>query len=279
MSATWRLSADPREFAAQAGRFIAAERERNVIATVAGDALAGAYRQTHFAWAGTPAGEIVAAGLRTAPWPLLVAGLDDQLAASLVAAWLERDPELPGVGGPAESSRALAGAWREATGGTTLLLMREAMHALSRVTPPARPASGELRLATLADLELLVAWEVAFRLEARVATSGEEERAVRRRIEKRAQYVWQDGAAVSTLGRSAAVARVTRIGPVYTPPEWRGRGYASAAVAAASQLALESDADTCMLLTDLANPTSNRIYAALGYRRFAEWEDHSFSLA
>jgi hypothetical protein len=33
-----------------------------------------------------------------------------------------------------------------------------------------------------------------------------------------------------------------------------------------------------MLFTDLANPTSNKIYAEVGYRRFGDWEEeHSFA--
>jgi hypothetical protein len=43
--------------------------------------------------------------------------------------------------------------------------------------------------------------------------------------------------------------------------------------------ALRAGARSCMLFTDLANPTSNRIYADVGYRRFAEWEEHEFEPA
>ena len=44
----------------------------------------------------------------------------------------------------------------------------------------------------------------------------------------------------------------------------------------ASRWALARGAHTCMLLTDLANPTSNRIYADIGYRRFADFAMHEF---
>ena len=57
-----------------------------------------------------------------------------------------------------------------------------------------------------------------------------------------------------------------RIGPVYTPPPDRGQGYASALVAAVSQAQLDAGRRFCFLYTDLANPTSNRIYQAIGYR-------------
>jgi predicted GNAT family acetyltransferase len=73
------------------------------------------------------------------------------------------------------------------------------------------------------------------------------------------------------------VAGVVRIGPVYTPVGARRRGYSSSAVAALSRQALEAGAHTCMLFTDLTNPTSNKIYADVGYRRFGEWEEAEFT--
>jgi predicted GNAT family acetyltransferase len=66
---------------------------------------------------------------------------------------------------------------------------------------------------------------------------------------------------------------------VYTPPHRRRRGYAGSAVAAASRRALAGGATTCMLFTDLANPTSNKIYAEVGYRRAGDWEEHAFEPA
>src|SRR5437879_4955178 len=72
------------------------------------------------------------------------------------------------------------------------------------------------------------------------------------------------------------VAGTARIGPVYTPPEHRCHGYASAAVAAACRAALARGAHQCMLFTDLANATSNRIYAAVGFRRVGDWEEIEF---
>jgi predicted GNAT family acetyltransferase len=58
---------------------------------------------------------------------------------------------------------------------------------------------------------------------------------------------------------------VSRVGPVYTPRKHRGRGIASRAVAEVSRLLRDSGERAC-LFTDQANPTSNRIYAALGFR-------------
>ncbi len=61
---------------------------------------------------------------------------------------------------------------------------------------------------------------------------------------------------------------------MYTPPAHRRRGYASSAVAALSRHLFDAGAREVVLFTDLANPTSNRIYAEVGYRWVAEWEIH-----
>jgi predicted GNAT family acetyltransferase len=81
------------------------------------------------------------------------------------------------------------------------------------------------------------------------------------------------------VGVNLAVAGVVRVGPVYTPPQLRRRGYAGSAVAAVSRRALAAGAARCMLFTDLANPTSNKIYAEVGYRRIADWEEYAFELS
>ena len=68
---------------------------------------------------------------------------------------------------------------------------------------------------------------------------------------------------------SPANGGVTRISGVWTPPELRGHGYASGVVAALSTARLDAG-EACMLYTDLANPTSNAIYQAMGYRRVGD---------
>jgi len=79
--------------------------------------------------------------------------------------------------------------------------------------------------------------------------------------------VWEtaDGP-VSLAGRTRAVAGQARIGPVYTPPEHRGRGYGGAVTIAVSQQALAAGVNDVLLYTDLANPTSNALYQRLGYQ-------------
>jgi predicted GNAT family acetyltransferase len=260
--------------------FLAERVERNVAASLLVNAGTSemADRESLFAWASGDDGRLRFFALRTPPWPLLVTELEREDAEALVERWLEEDPTVPGVSGVPAAARAVASAWEERTGGSTDCRMRDAMHALREVIEPPRWPAGELRQAREQDRALLVAWERAFVAEAGVipGAAAEAERTIDRRLAYGAQFVWQDVQPVSTLALAPQVAGTVRIGPVYTPPEQRGRGYASAAVARASQDALARGARQCMLFTDLANPTSNKIYAAVGFRRFGDWEELEF---
>jgi predicted GNAT family acetyltransferase len=76
---------------------------------------------------------------------------------------------------------------------------------------------------------------------------------------------------------NAGVAQsITRINLVYTPPDRRRRGYATAAVAALTQQLLNSGSRYCCLYTDLANPTSNSVYRRIGYRPVCDIDQYSF---
>ena len=83
--------------------------------------------------------------------------------------------------------------------------------------------------------------------------------------------LWEDGGEiVSVSGWGGPTPNGIRVGPVYTPPEARGRGYATALVAELSQTLLDGGRTFVFLYTDLANPTSNAIYERIGYVRVAE---------
>ena len=84
------------------------------------------------------------------------------------------------------------------------------------------------------------------------------------------------GEPVSLVRVNARVADVVRIGPVYTPPRARRRGYAGTAVAAASRRAFEAGARRCAIITDVANPISNHIYSEVGYRPVMDLDWYTF---
>ena len=76
---------------------------------------------------------------------------------------------------------------------------------------------------------------------------------------------WQaSGELVCMAGVMHRTARHARVGMVYTPPEHRSHGYASALVASVSAGILGEGLQP-MLYADAANPISNKVYRNIGY--------------
>jgi predicted GNAT family acetyltransferase len=100
---------------------------------------------------------------------------------------------------------------------------------------------------------------------------------VAERIAQRRLFLWCDPEPVSMAGWSGRTANGVRINFVYTPRGCRRRGYASACVAALSQHLLDSGRRFCTLFTDLANPTSNKIYRSIGYEHVGNFKHVEFA--
>jgi hypothetical protein len=140
-----------------------------------------------------------------------------------------------------------------------------------------------MRLQAPDDTELLVEWLQAFEAEALHSLDEDEDRArqiVEHRLaaERAGLMLWEDeGELVSVAGFGGETPNGIRIGPVYTPPDLRSRGYATALVAQLSSQLLAEGRRFCFLYTDLANPTSNAIYERIGYVRICDSAEIAFS--
>jgi predicted GNAT family acetyltransferase len=222
-------------------------------------------------------GAVVAAAIRTPPFRLVLSEIDDPAAIdAFVEDNLARDA--PGVTGPAEHTAAFAEAWTARGGPTATLASSERIYRLRKVIA-ARPAPGHGRVASVADRDLVIAWTEAFMLEAfGSADSAEVAADVDRWLVRRGRtiHLWEDGAPVALCGVGGETPNGIRIGPVYTPPDRRGRGYASALVAAVSQAELDAGRTFCFLFTDQANPTANHIYQAIGYEPVRDVDAYVF---
>ncbi len=225
-------------------------------------------------------GSIVLAAMMTPPHNLVLSRTDEPAALAPLADELRRRyPALPGVLGPAGVSRAFAETWQWVSGQSYHPGVAQRIFQLDAVRP-VEGMPGELRRATPADRDLVTDWLAAFHREAlgEMPDRGTVERAADRRLtsDTNALYLWHDGEPVSMAGISGPTPNGIRVNAVYTPPERRGRGYASACVAALSQRMLDSGRRHCFLFTDLANPTSNRIYQAIGYRPVCDVDEYRF---
>jgi GNAT superfamily N-acetyltransferase len=171
-----------------------------------------------------------------------------------------------GVTGDAAATDAFAAAWSARTGARTSVHRRMRLHRLGDLAAPDPAPDGTAAPARPAHRDLLVGWYEAF-----IAEIGDIAGAVGPVVDDRIAHggltLWLlDGEPVSLAGITREVAGMVRVAPVYTPPEHRGRGYAAATTAVVSRAALDAGAREVLLFTDLANPTSNRLYARLGYR-------------
>jgi len=281
MTLTLRRFDDVRGFIAVAGDFLRArEAEHNLIfgissyvrdqPNVFGD-------RPPYLSAITSDGRVVAAALRTPPHNLVLSEIDDPAAIDVLVA--DRlDDDLPGVIGPVEHAGTFAERWAAAVGRPWRRNLSSRIFRLRTVIAPP-PVPGRIRIATPGDRALVAAWLRDFTHEALgEADPDAGEEMTDRWLEGRGRtlYLWDDEAMVALCGVGGETPNGIRIGPVYTPESARRRGYASALVAEASRLQLDAGRRFCFLFTDLANPTSNHIYQAIGYEPVRDMDEYRF---
>jgi predicted GNAT family acetyltransferase len=215
----------------------------------------------------------IAVAMRTPPFNLLLALGPESAIEPLVDALAARGAELPGVTGPAQVARVFAERRSRARGVTVSVTMEQGLYEVTRVAPPDPVAPGRLRGAGADEVDLVASWMAGFAGDARLPAHEREalRRSAAARVAGGGLFVWEhDGAPVSMASLQGATRHGIRVAFVYTPPELREHGYASACVASVTERALASGKRFCTLYTDLANPTSNSIYQRVGYLRIGE---------
>jgi uncharacterized protein len=271
--------ADAADFLERTATILADEARHNLIL-----GLAGTLRESpsvypeHELWLVEDGDAVVGAALRTPPYNLVLGGGNGAALAAL--AW-ETGGGIPGAVGAVPEIDDFVGACVRAHGVTPEPRVRQGIYALDTVVPPPAPP-GRPRPATTEDRALLISWWGEFGIEALGALEQDEQqnsRNVDHRLTTSGNGValWEvDREPVCAVGYGSPTTTGVRIGPVYTPPEHRGRGYASALTADVSAEQLAAGRRFCFLYTDLANPTSNKIYVAIGYRRVCDSVQYAF---
>ena len=250
---TWHETTDPEQWLAAVGDLLFPEPGRHTVAlTVAHQAPPG----TRFAW-WHDGSDVTGAALVCEGFPALLSVVPDEALRPLGDLW-----EIRRLSGPTQL--AVQAAKVLAAGRRVEVLGAERLFRLTELATPTVP--GRARPASDDDAELLVAWLDAFTAEAGIVVPIDARKEVAERIPAGRLTVWDDGSPVAMAGRHGVAYGGLRIGPVYTPPELRGRGYGAAVTAAVTQEALDLGAREVVLYTDLTNPTSNALYPRLGYR-------------
>ena len=219
---------------------------------------------------------IVATAIQTPPRKLILSRAIATEAVELIARDLANNFHLPGVIAPKIEAETFIDSWQHLTGQSCRLDVAMSVHQLETVQP-INIAAGKLRLAEESDRDLLINWGQAFEREALGDNEPKSDHTLwfDRHLKNQSLFVWQDNVTVSMAACGGATPNGIRINAVYTPPEYRGKGYATSCVTQISRQ-LRDRYRYCFLFTNLANPVSNRIYRKIGFLPMAEIDDYSF---
>jgi ribosomal protein S18 acetylase RimI-like enzyme len=255
---TWHRTTDVEQYLAAVGDLLLSEPWRHSVALTVVEDVRATPDGTVFAWWDEGGGDVTGAVSQTPPYALLLSVVPDHAVGPLVELLA---PER--VNGPTALAAQVAAVAARAAGGTAVLRSAQRLHRLAALVEPDAP--GAARIAGPKDLDLVVDWFRAF-VEETGVTAGAVEDRVRERLALDGYVLWEDDAPVAMAGRTRRAFGTVRVGPVWTPPEHRGRGYGAAVTAAVTGLSCDQGATDVVLFTDLTNPTSNALYARLGFR-------------
>jgi hypothetical protein len=223
-------------------------------------------------------GGIRAVAMRTPPYKVIMAHFSGDLnaiAQALVVAIAEQFQVVPGMIGDKKLADIFAKIWCEKHGTVVSHVQAQRIYRLVKVNNiPISP--GRLRPATEADKDLVIKWSHAFHIDTHGDTRNMPETDIAPGLERGWVFFWEDGKPVSMASKGRPTGKGMSVGGVYTPPELRGRGYATSCVAELSRHILQSGKQFCMLYTDLANPTSNSIYMKIGYKPVCDSVEYTF---
>ena len=211
--------------------------------------------------------EVVASAIYVDSKALFLAVMPPEAASALALHLRAKDVRLTGVMGRRDVLPPFTDAFAQRFSTHVDLMLYQLMK-----TPVSGRAAGHASVATMNDRALLVEWHREFEIEVgMIAVPTPLDERVALRIKNQQLIVWMDeGRAVSMAGANPLPAASARIGPVYTPPELRGRGYAQAVTAAASAHVQRDGPRTVFLFTDAMYPASNKSYQRIGFVHLAD---------
>ncbi len=286
MTLTYREFSDPVAYAAAVQPFLMEREAEHCLMLGLTETLArpeSSYTDRNHLALVEEDGKVRGALLMTPPFGPVVSNMDDPALIQMLAeGMLRAGRDAPTVFGPAAVSEEFAAIWSARTGQAATMTLHERVYQLTRVQRPALSPPGAPRAATLADRELLLHWMFQFNGEAFGAGSPEANRAelaIDSRLRDSASgfLIWEDEQPVALTGYCDPTPNGIRIGPVYTPEPFRGRGYASALTAELAQRLLDWGHTFAFLFTDVSNPISNHVYRKIGFEPVTDFQLWAFA--
>ncbi len=273
---TMRVTDDPAEFRATVFPFL--ERDpvlHTIILSNVEQRAEGSYRPEEgdavYVSVHDDAGDVVGAAMRTPKRPIYLGALEPQYAGAVAEVYAEKVPDAGGVAGAREATDAFMSRWTELRGVGATQTRGTRLHKLDELLR--LQAEGGPRLATEDEAQLAAEW-ISIDFDDEIP--GSNLTWAEQKIADGTLWFWEDDSTpVSMVGHHLPIFGVCRVGPVYTPDEFRRNGYAGALTAYVTGEILAAGNQAC-LFTDLANSTSNKIYRLAGYKPLADFVDLTF---
>ena len=215
-------------------------------------------------------GKVVGVAIIMQRWKMLLSRIGTEVQnviIHLVRHLREIDVHIPSIQGPTAEAQVFSDCWIEGMSriSSTMEMRLRLFEAIAVTELPLSP--GKLRLAHMDDHSLMARWHAAYLEE----TFGKPwdfdfvKSYAERGIKNQELYIWAHGDPVSIVRTDRPTKNGIAIHTVYTPPKHRNKGYATSSVLTLTEKLLSERYSFCCLATDLANPTSNSIYAKIGY--------------
>ncbi|WP_336822174.1 GNAT family N-acetyltransferase [Sporosarcina sp. USHLN248] len=221
-------------------------------------------------------GQVVALLQMTRPHPLNLIIVDEEnverITEFIAVQLLMNAVEVPSVISLKPWAFSFAQQWERKTGKSHSVLMDQGIYRLDEVNESLEASPGNWRYAEEKDIPLIEKWFSLFEQDTNLPQSPESivKERVATFVKEREVFLFEDGKkTVSMMKKSRPTKHSVTVSLVFTPKEERKKGYARTMVAAGSKELLK-EFDYCVLYTDMLNPTSNKIYMEIGYRRIAD---------
>jgi uncharacterized protein len=210
---------------------------------------------------------ILLVSVMTPPRDLIVASseMNEQAISLLITELITNKTELPGILAENTFADTFCKRWSEETGDESKLFRRERAYQLLKCRE-IKFSLGQMRLAVREDLDQIAEWVIDFHREINESITEEGAKQMSEmKIANKDIFVWTDRGIASMCASDRESQHGKVINLVYTPPQNRGKGYATSCVHNLCQRILDEGKSFCSLFADLDNQTSNSIYCKIGF--------------
>ena len=189
---------------------------------------------------------------------------------------VRRKRGVPGVLGQTGVASAFALGWTELSGSDADEIVRRRVYQFTdgvRIKMP----PGNLRAATEKDIELLTRWVDAYHRDLRGLVDPLLAHGIARAlVAERDAFFWENGEPVSMAAKVRPTPNGVSVSYVYTPPLFRGRGYATACLGSLSRALLKLGWKFCVAHSSSNNSVYQRVLERVGYSVVSELSEYGF---